>query len=304
MTRRPGSGAGRAASHRAASRTTSSGGSGTRSAAATRLMTLVWLVAIATLAPAAWSPVSAQIDRTVERSVERLTGQTVAPVYDGYEVNPDGTFSMWFSYFNRNRRDTVDVPVGPDNRFEPGPADRGQPTHFVPLWQKAAFRVIVPKDFGTTTKLTWHLTTQGQANQVVATLNPKAMIDRQRETLDGGAAGENKAPLVTVEPSTQSVARGAAARFTVSATDDGKPENGSTRRPEGLTVRWRKFRGPAGGAVAFTPARARLADGTSSTTATFSEPGEYIVQAVVDDGSLLSGTYCCWVNTELRVTVR
>jgi len=31
---------------------------------------------------------------------------------------------------------------------------------------------------------------------------------------------------------------------------------------------------------------------------------EYVLQAVVDDGSLLTGTYCCWVNTEVRVTVK
>ena len=34
-----------------------------------------------------------------DRSIERLSGQTVAPVYDGFEINSDGTYSMWFSYF-------------------------------------------------------------------------------------------------------------------------------------------------------------------------------------------------------------
>lgn len=239
----------------------------------------------------------------IERSVERLSGQTVAPVYDGYEINPDGTFSMWFSYFNRNRRDAVDVPIGPDNRFEPGPADRGQPTHFVPLWQKSSFRVIVPKDFGAK-PLTWYLTTEGRTNQVVATLSPKAIIDRQKKTLDGGADGENKAPVVRVGPTMQTIGRTESARFTASATDDGKPQNAITKKPEGLTVRWRKFRGPSDGAVTFSPARASVSDGEATTSAAFSAPGEYVIQAVIDDGSLLSGTYCCWVNTELKVTVK
>lgn len=239
----------------------------------------------------------------IERSVERLSGQTVAPVYDGYEINADGTYSLWFSYFNRNRRDAVDVPVGPDNRFEPGPADRGQPTHFVPLWQKSSFRVILPKDFGAKT-LTWHLTTQGTANQVVATINPKAIIDRQKETLDGGAEGENKAPVVTVGPATQVIARTESARFTAAATDDGKPQNAITKKPDGLTVRWRKYRGPSNGVVTFSSARASLSAGEATTSATFSAPGEYVIQAVIDDGSLLTGTYCCWVNTELKVTVK
>lgn len=268
--------------------------------AAQRLARLRWPVLV-TLTMLAGSPGTSF--GQIERSVERLSGQTVAPVYDGYEINPDGTFSMWFSYFNRNRRDAVDVPIGPDNRFEPGPADRGQPTHFVPLWQKSSFRVIVPKDFGSK-PLTWYLTTQGKTNQVVATLNPKAIIDRQKETLDGGAEGENKAPVVMVGPATQTINRAESARFSASATDDGKPQNATTKKPDGLTVRWRKFRGPAEGVVTFSAARASVSGGEVSTSATFSAPGEYVIQAVIDDGSLLSGTYCCWVNTELKVTVK
>jgi hypothetical protein len=238
-----------------------------------------------------------------DRSIERLSGQSVAPVYDGFEINSDGTYSMWFGYFNRNRQESIDVPIGPDNRFEPGPADRAQPTHFVPLWQKSTFRVIVPKDWGNRT-LTWYLTTHGPTQQVVGHLNPRAMIDRQKETLEGGAAGENHAPTVTVQPQSQTISLSDTASFTVSATDDGKPENRTTKKPEGMNVRWRKYRGPQNGTVTFTPSRAALVDGTSVTKASFSEPGEYVVQAVVDDNSLLSGTYCCWINTELKVTVK
>lgn len=237
-----------------------------------------------------------------DRHIERLNGQSVAPVYDGFEINPDGTYSMWFGYFNRNREERIDVPVGPQNRFDPEPSDRGQPTHFVPLWQKSVFRVIVSKDWGEK-KLTWTLTTHGQTHQVTATLHRSSMIDRQKETLEGGAEGENKAPTVIVGPKAQTIAVSARASFTVSATDDGKPENRMTKKPDGLNVRWRKYRGPANGTVIFSPASAVLVDGASATQATFSEPGQYIVQAVVDDGSLLSGTYCCWVNTELAVTV-
>ena len=78
------------------------------------------------------------------RQIQYLRGQNVAPVYDGFEVNPDGTFSMWFGYFNRNQEEHLEIAIGPDNRFEPGPPDRGQPTHFVPQWQKSVFSVVVP----------------------------------------------------------------------------------------------------------------------------------------------------------------
>jgi hypothetical protein len=56
--------------------------------------------------------------------------------------------------------------------------------------------------------------------------------------------------------------------------------------------------------VTFTPASEQLVDAKSMTKASFTEPGEYVVQGVVDDGSLMAGTYCCWVSREVRITVR
>ncbi|PYR85316.1 MAG: hypothetical protein DMG19_15200, partial [Acidobacteria bacterium] len=79
--------------------------------------------------------------------VRHWSGQGVAPVYEGYDVNPDGSFNMWFGYMNRNYEEELDVPIGPDNNFEPG-GDRGQPTHFMVRRHKDVFRVLVPKDFG------------------------------------------------------------------------------------------------------------------------------------------------------------
>ena len=81
------------------------------------------------------------------------TGQSVAPVYEGFDANPDGTFNMWFGYLNRNYEEQLDIPVGPDNNFEPG-GDRGQPTHFMLRRHKDVFKVVVPKDFGDQ-KLVW-----------------------------------------------------------------------------------------------------------------------------------------------------
>ena len=236
------------------------------------------------------------------RQIQYLRGQNVAPVYDGFEVNPDGTFSMWFGYFNRNQEEHLEIPIGTSNQFEPGPADRGQPTHFVPAWQKSVFRIVVPKDFGDR-KLTWRLTANGKTDTVIASLDRRSMIDRQKTTIEG-TKDENLAPKVTVEPSTQAVQLSQAATFTVKPTDDGLPLNVRTKQPEGLAIRWRKYRGPAAGLVTFSPAGGPLPDWKGDTKVTFTEPGEYVLQAVVDDGSLLTGTYCCWVNTEVRVTVK
>ena len=101
--------------------------------------------------------------------VRHWSGQGIAPVYEGYDMNPDGSFNMWFGYMNRNYEEEVDIPIGPDNNFEPG-GDRGQPTHFMVRRHKDVFRVPVPKDFGSQ-KLVWTLRAHGQTAQVSGSLN-------------------------------------------------------------------------------------------------------------------------------------
>jgi hypothetical protein len=234
-------------------------------------------------------------------NLHHWTGQGVAPVYEGFDINPDGSFNMWFGYMNRNYEEEIDLPVGADNTFEPG-GDRGQPTHFVTRRHKDVFKVTVPKDFGDKT-LVWKLTAHGQAQQVVATLKPVWQIDRLRTTRGGNSEkiSSNLPPVVTVSTSNQTAST---AMLTVTATDDGLPARRG--QPIGMTVLWAKYRGP--GTVSFTDAQAKLADGRATTTAAFSEPGDYILQAVVDDGSGESagnfGYHCCWTNTQAKLTMK
>ena len=76
------------------------------------------------------------------------SGQDVVPYFEGWIRNPDGTFDLVFGYFNRNWKEELAIPAGPDNIVEPGGPDRGQPTYFLPRRQGWIFRVRVPKDFG------------------------------------------------------------------------------------------------------------------------------------------------------------
>src|SRR5271163_5315290 len=84
-------------------------------------------------------------------------GQGITGAFEGWFTNADGTFSILLGYFNRNSKEPLDIPAGPDNRIEPGGPDRGQPTHFLPGRQWGIFAVTVPKDFGSA-KLTWTIT--------------------------------------------------------------------------------------------------------------------------------------------------
>lgn len=232
------------------------------------------------------------------------SGQGVSPVYEGYDVNSDGSFNMWFGYMNRNYEEDLDIPIGAGNHFEPG-GDCGQPTHFLIRRHKDAFRVVVPKDFGDQ-QLVWILAAHGQTQQVVGTLKPVWMIDRLRTTRGGNSerVDSNTPPVVHVAPSSPVVIGSAPLMLTVSATDDGLPARAG--KPVGMTVMWGKYRGP--GAVMFDPASAKIMDGQAVTNASFSEPGEYVLQAVVDDGSgELAGNFgyhCCWTNVEVKVSVK
>jgi len=261
----------------------------------------LWLlVAVVTAALLVSVPAKSQLVQ-----LRHWSGQNVSPVYEGYEMNPDGSFNMWFGYMNRNYEEEPDIAIGPENSFQPGPADRGQPTHFAVRRHKDVFAVTVPKDFADQ-KLTWTLTVHGQTAQVVGTLDRVWIIDRKYTTRGANIENpfSNTPPVVTVDPMQASIAKSDGLALSLSATDDGRPlRNG---KPIGMTMDWVKYRGP--GNVTFNPARIKLNDGKAVTKASFSEPGDYILQVVVDDGSgEVAGNFgyhCCWTNVNVNVTVR
>src|SRR3954469_4024834 len=252
------------------------------------------------LSAIATSPLLAQQTASQLANLRHWSGQGVAPVYEGFDINADGSFNMWFGYMNRNYEEEIDIAVGDGNTFEPG-GDRGQPTHFTTRRHKDVFKVTVPKEFADKT-LVWKLTSHGHTEQVIATLKPVWQIDRLMTTRGGNSEkiSSNLPPVVKVDVTNQSAS---GATLTVSATDDGLPARRGA--PVGMTVFWAKFRGP--GAVQFSAAESKLAGGKATTAATFSEPGDYILHAVVDDGSGESagnfGYHCCWTNAQVKVHV-
>src|SRR4249920_622785 len=75
------------------------------------------------------------------------SGQSVTGAFEGWFPNPDGTFSILVGYYNRNQEQVLDIPIGPNNKIEPGGPDRGQPTHFLTGRAWGVFTIVVPKDF-------------------------------------------------------------------------------------------------------------------------------------------------------------
>ena len=261
--------------------------------------------------PAAAAPA----EQTRDAPIPHASGQSVTPAYEGWYPNPDGTFSLSFGYFNRNYEERLDVPVGPDNRFEPGPADRGQPTHFLPRRQTGVFTVTVPADFGDGA-LTWSLTSHGKTWAIPGRLRPEWRIDALREVTSG-----NTPPVVRFAPGGKpgqgpggvrarlEAEADAPVELALRAMDDGVRTFVRSQRPPALGLVWSKYRGP--GAVRFGAVEPAIgADGRAVTTATFDAPGDYVLRVLAWDDSgpqgptMAVGFQCCWTNAYVDVRVR
>src|SRR6266850_1142041 len=114
---------------------------------------------------------------TVDAQTSYARGQDVSPTFDGWEQNSDGTLTLHFGYFNRNSAEEFDVPIGPDNTFDPG-GDRGQLTHFDPARRWWVFKVVVPADWPKDRRAVWTLTTHGKTSQAKGWLQPEWEVDK------------------------------------------------------------------------------------------------------------------------------
>jgi hypothetical protein len=257
----------------------------------------------------------------------RNAGEAVTGAFEGWYYRPDGSVALLVGYFNRNLKQVVDIPVGPNNRIEPGGPDYGQPTHFLPRRQWAVFAIPVPKDFGDR-KLTWTIVANGQTTVIPLSVHPQYQVEPFEEKGMGNTPPtlrfEPGGPVYTGPPS------GIAASLTTTVSEPlpltvwvtDKPAKFSanvTRPPAGsggargraprpdLALSWSLHRGPADVTFANAkPAIDKAADGKTTTTATFTAPGEYLLRVQANDisGEGGGGFQCCWTSAHVKVTVK
>jgi hypothetical protein len=213
------------------------------------------------------------------------SGQNIAPVYEGWEENRDGSFNLVFGYFNRNWEEEPNLPIGPDNALDPGGPDQGQPTHFLPRRNRFIFRVRVPKDFGKR-EIVWTLTSNGKTERAYASLKPDYFIDDTVIMANFGAAGMggtdasligNKPPVLKVEGAkSRTVKAGESVSLVAVASDDGIPKPRPMPRlnpgfasrftvdsATGLRLSWFLYRGGQGeGKVVFDPVQTKVWEDT------------------------------------------
>jgi hypothetical protein len=223
-------------------------------------------------------------------------GQDVAPAFEGWVKHADGSQALVFGYMNRNWEEEPDVPIGANNTFSPGPADRGQPTHFLPRRNRFVFEVPVPADFGEQ-QLVWTLTVHGKTLKAYGSLNRDYFMDNVVLMSETGALGPgssdpkiraNKPPDVDLETGTELQARvGVPLTLSVKVTDDGVPPRQANSLPltkdgtldlqralarktgsitvnkiNGLHFSWFPYRGPR--AMTFDPPQVKTWEDTRS----------------------------------------
>ena len=245
-------------------------------------------------------------------------GTSVTPAYEGWYANPDGSFSILLGYYNRNGKQPLDIPVGPNNKIEPGPVDQGQPTHFEVGRQWGVFVVKVPKDFGKKT-VTWTITANGETQSIPFALNNPYNVAPLKEIGMGNEPPKlsftEGGPKFAGPPVTTAASLTGKAKTPIPITmwvedPKGKESEGGGRgrggTPSVATVSLHKFRGP--GAVTFDKVRLPVAKQGDqvSANATFSEPGEYVVRVQANDesGEGGAGFQCCWTNAYVKITVQ
>ena len=199
------------------------------------------------------------------------SGQPLEPAYEGWMQNPDGSYTLYFGYMNTNWLQEFDIPVGPDNHFEPGNPDMGQPTHFYPRRSPFLFTFTVPKDFGGGNKeIIWTLTANGVTRKAYASVKSDYEIDPQVISTEvGGDNGSladdlrtNIAPDLKVEgPATRTAKVGQPLTIAAVAGDpdnlpprrDGKPQPGVKKAARPTDAPARQGAPPNSPAVVYRP---------------------------------------------------
>jgi hypothetical protein len=148
------------------------------------------------IAVSAQTPAPGARDNRLPLEPVGASNEAIWPAYEGWGASKDGTSNLiLLGYMNRNRGQAVEIPIGPNNRIEPGGPDYGQPTIFEPGRQTGIFAIKVPKDFGAK-RLTWTLVANGQPAIVTFYLNPQYNLNFYKDIANG-----NEPPAMKFGPS-------------------------------------------------------------------------------------------------------
>ena len=262
-------------------------------------------------------------------------GGGITPAYEGWFDNPDGTHNFLIGYYNRNTRQELDIPIGPNNKFDTPNPDQGQPTHFLTRRRYGMFMITVPKEYGKTQKMYWTLTADGKTNTIPFHMHTDYNITPQKSSEESPTREFNTPPKLKLAQDGPlivgpfaTMAKAVSRTATVGqpmplelwADDDAQFSSGgngpmSESRPILVPV-VSKYRGPGTISLGVDNAPLRFTtvsggkplnpySGRTTTTVKFSDPGEYILHININDysGNGGGGSGCCWTTVMMKVAV-
>ncbi|MFM1895770.1 MAG: hypothetical protein RLZZ385_844 [Pseudomonadota bacterium] len=284
------------------------------------------------------APLYAQLPehlREYPLAAQRAAGDIVAPMFNGWIANKDGSTTYIFGFANKNQSQVVDIPLGPNNFIEPAQFDGNQPTHFpvysrggfVGLQERGTFAVTVPADMKGT-EVVWTLTHGGHTYSVPAratspayemSRDPAAFGSLQpaiRFDLNGPESTDREgifAPRITTSV-------GKPVTLSAYIQDRGERAEYEVEAVYPLGTEWILHQGPAVPSIEVVKVTGRergknagesgatMTNGWAEvkTTATFPVPGDYVVRLRVDNFEAPDSQFdnqCCWSNAYVPVTV-
>jgi len=264
-------------------------------------------------------------------------GQPIVPFMEGWYGNADGSVTVSFGYHNRSEVDVI-IPKGDNNYIEPAQLNGMQPEVYLPGRQHGVFAVTIPASMSDET-IWWHLKTGSSETLQVPGARGSTAYELDRNPRPQGSVqpliwfeegNPGTGPEGVMSTTVKTVAVGAPLTIEV-GTDDPSvrdPSNPVFAKPLDTRVMWYEHQGP--GKVQFTEypstpfiaaphvslrnampaAAARIAipasKGPARVIATFSEPGEYLIRARLDNWNASDSDgfdQCCWSNAFQRVHV-
>lgn len=282
-------------------------------------------------------------------NIQAPNGLPIVPIMEGWIVNPDGTRSYSYGFFNRND-EAIEIPLGESNFIDPVEFNGMQPTHFPPGRSTGVFSVTAPADQADI-DVWWNLQTgdeevlrvPGRSGRAAyeldfilprpqGALQPFAGFGQGSEIAPGLLASIRDYPLpvktdtevlLTVKVEDPSVRDTSDRRFSEvlpmgvtfnkyqgsgEVTFSRHPDNAlpeideQVKEPSTLCAGCTMSEKKNGPNVVSVPGPAGLAQ----VYASFSEPGDYIIHAKVDNFAAPDSSntnQCCWTNVFQKVTV-
>ena len=259
------------------------------------------------------------------------------PFMEGWYGNEDGTVTVSFGYHNRNE-DDVYIEMGENNRIEPAQLDGTQPEIYFSGRHTGVFAVTIPASMDGET-IWWHIKTGNSEEFKVPGERGSTAYELDRNPRPQGSVqptiwfeegNRGTGPEGVLSTNTKTVTVGSELTIEVGTEDPSvrDPSNPLFAKPLDSRVMWYKHQGP--GEVSFSehastpfmtkadvsirgmmpasPARIAIPAGIGSAKviATFSEPGEYLIRARVDNWTSSDSDgldQCSWSNAYQRVVV-